>query len=165
MVFFCRVPTDSGLCCSLNTGQVLAKSRYAELVRKNQGASSNGRTVKIGAEGMMNGLRLVLDLHSNKVSFGTLEQDFNAFSVFLARPDDFPYMRKNSLKMSPGQEHFLSISGSVVTAADIRSLPIEARRCRFPEEGNLSLYSRYTAANCRFECLMRWLFQISMYLD
>ena len=153
--WYFRVPTDSGLCCSLNTGQVLAKSRYAELVRKNQGASSKGRTVNIGAEGMMNGLRLVLDLHSNEVSFGTLEQDFNAFSVFLARPDDFPYMRKNSLKLSPGQEHFLSISGSVVTAADIRSLPIEARRCRFPEEGNLSLYSRYTAANCQLECLMR----------
>ena len=152
---FCRVPTDSGLCCSLNAGQVLAKSRYAELVRKNQGASSKGKTVNIGAEGMMNGLRLVLDLHSNEVSFGTLEQDFNAFSVFLARPDDFPYMRKNSLKLSPGQEHFLSISGSVVTAADIRSLPIEARQCRFPEEGNLDLYSQYTAANCRLECLMR----------
>ena len=154
-ITFYRVPTDSGVCCALNAGQVLAESRYSKLVLENQEDASETKTVEIDAEGMTNGLRLVLDLRSNEVSFGTVEQEFNAFSVFLARPEDFPYIRKNSLKLSPEHEHFLSISGFSVIAEDIKPLSIAARQCRFFEEGQLLLYSRYTAANCRLECLMR----------
>ena len=138
-ITFYRVPTDSGVCCAINAGQVLAKSRYSKLVLENQEDAGETKTVEIDAEGMTNGLRLVLD----------------AFSVFLARPEDFPYVRKNSLKLSPEHEHFLSITGFSVNADDIKPLSIAARQCRFLEEGQLLLYSRYTAANCRLECLMR----------
>ena len=109
------------------------------------------------SEGINNGLRLILDLHSNRVSFGSLETEFSAFSVFLARPDDFPMMNRKSLKLEPGQEHFIEISGTKMRASDIRELPPETRQCYFPDEGYTypSLYSRYTADNCKLECRMR----------
>ena len=114
------------------------------------------------SEGINNGLRLILDLHSNRVSFGSLETEFSAFSVFLARPDDFPMMKRKSLKLEPGQEHFIEISGTKMRASDIRELPPETRQCYFPDEGGKpssgkypSLYSRYTADNCKLECQMR----------
>ena len=114
------------------------------------------------SEGINNGLRLILDLHSNRVSFGSLETEFSAFSVFLARPDDFPMMKRKSLKLEPGQEHFVEISGTKMRASDIRELPPETRQCYFSDEGEKpssgkypSLYSRYTADNCKLECRMR----------
>ena len=113
-------------------------------------------------DGINNGLRIILDLHSNQVSFGTLETEFDAFSVFLGRPDDFPMMKRKSLKIQPGQEHFIEISGTKVRAKDIRTLPPETRQCYFSDEGEKpssgkypSLYSRYTADNCKLECRMR----------
>ena len=65
------------------------------------------RAIEVKSEGINNGLRIILDLHSNQVSFGTLETEFNAFSVFIGRPDDFPMMKRKSLKIQPGQEHFI----------------------------------------------------------
>ena len=149
-----RIPTDSGFCCALNNKQLLLDSRYRDLILEANGAEK--RTIQT-SNGINNGLRIVLDLHSNQVSFGTLETEFSAFSVFLGRPDDFPMMKRKSLKIQPGQEHFIEISGTRVTAKDIRALSPETRRCFFPDEGHPhpTLYSQYTADNCKLECRMR----------
>ena len=42
-------------------------------------------------------------------------------------------------------------------AKDIRALSPETRRCFFPDEGypHPTLYSQYTADNCKLECRMR----------
>ena len=125
-----------------------------DLIREGNGAEKE--TIKTSV-GIVNGLRIILDLHSNQVSFGTLETEFSAFSMFLGRPDDFPMMKRKSLKIQPGQEHFIEISGTTVTAKDIRALSPETRLCYFPDEGYPyhSLYSRYTRDNCYLECRMR----------
>ena len=52
----------------------------------------------------MNGLRLTLDLHSNSVSFGTLEHDYNAFNVFIGQRAEFPILKEKSIQLQPGQE-------------------------------------------------------------
>ena len=150
-----RIPTDSGFCCALNnTKQLLSESRYQDLVQEGNGAEKG--TIKT-SEGIVNGLRIILDLHSNHVSFGTLDTEFSAFSVFLGRPDDFPMMKRKSIKIQPGQEHFIEISGTRVIAKDIKALSPETRECYFPDEGSPypSLYSRYTADNCKLECRMK----------
>ena len=54
--------------------------------------------------GKMNGLRLTLDLHSNSVSFGTLEHDYNAFNVFIGQRAEFPILKEKSIQLQPGQE-------------------------------------------------------------
>ena len=148
-----RIPTDSGFCCALNTKQLLSDSRFRDLTLERDRFEK--RTTIQTSNGINNGLRIILDLHSNQVSFGTLDTEFNAFSMFLGRPDDFPMMKMKSLKIQPGQEHFIEISGTRVVANDIRSLSPETRRCYFSDEGFPSLYSRYTTDNCRLECRMK----------
>ena len=73
------------------------------------------------------------------------------------RPDDFPMMKRKSLKIQPGQEHFIEISGTRTIANSIKSLSPEQRKCYFPDKDYpfLSIYSRYTADICRLECRMK----------
>ena len=138
----------------MNTKNILQESTYETSLLKRD--SLEMETVRT-SDGINNGLRIILDLHSNKVSFGTLETEFDSFSVFLGRPDDFPMMKRKSLKIQPGQEHFIEISGTRTIANDIKSLSPEQRKCYFPDKDYpfLSLYSRYTADNCRLECRMK----------
>ena len=98
---FKRIPTDSGMCCSLNSGEALRASEYRELIREMQGDKMDVKEVK-SQVGKMNGLRLTLDLHSNSVSFGSLDQDYNAFSLFIGQRAEFPVLKEKSLQLQPG---------------------------------------------------------------
>ena len=91
-----------------------------------------------------NGLRFTLDLHSNTVSFGTLDQDYEGFSVFLGHPAEFLMMQEESLKMKLGQEYFIDLSATVVSTYEIKDINPEARNCFFQDEGTLDFYKRYT---------------------
>merc|ERR1712223_2153970 len=93
--------------------------------------------------GQRNGLRLTLDLHSNTVSFGTLDQEYEGFGVFIGHPAEFPMMKEDSLKLEPGREHFVKLSASVVSTDDIKDIAPEARDCFFADEGNLDFYKKY----------------------
>ena len=76
-----------------------------------QGSTANHTMLsQIGEKG---GLRLLLDLHSNRVSFGTLNQDFNAFKMFIGQPAEFPVIKQRSLKLQPGREHFVELKAQV----------------------------------------------------
>ena len=138
----------------MNTKNLLKEPKYRDLILEKD--SLKRETVRI-SDGINNGLRIVLDLHSNQVSFGTLETEFDFFFVFLGRPDDFPMMKRKSLKIQPGQEHFIEISGARKIANDIKLLSPEQRKCYFPDKDYpfLRLYSCYTADNCRLECRMK----------
>lgn len=98
---FKRIPTDSGMCCALNSGEALRASEYRDLVRDMQGDTLDVKEVK-SQVGKMNGLRLALDLHSNSISFGSLDQDFNAFSLFIGQRAEFPVLKEKSLQLQPG---------------------------------------------------------------
>ena len=152
---FTRVPTDTGMCCALNNVDALRDSDYKQLVRGMQGRNSNTSQVK-SQVGRRKGLRLTLDLHSNTVSFGTEQKEFDAFSVFIGQPREFPMMVEKSLQLQPGCEHFIELSASVVSASGIQQniLP-EDRNCYFPNEGNLEFYEGYTFSNCRLECAIK----------
>ena len=155
---FTKVPTDSGMCCALGLDSLdsLEVSTYQRLVKELQEETSTKKTQVKSKVGRRNGLRLTLDLHSNTVSFGTEEKDYNAFNVFIGQPREFPMMKEKSLQLQPGHEHFIELSASVVSASDIKEkvLP-EARECYFPDEGNLEFYEGYTFSNCRLECAIK----------
>ena len=108
---FTRVPTDSGMCCALNWQNTLRTSEYKTLVESMQGSTANH--TMLSQSGKKGGLRLLLDLHSNRVSFGTLNQDFNAFKVFIGEPAEFPVIKKRSVKLQPGREHFVELNAQV----------------------------------------------------
>ena len=139
------------MCCALNSGEALRASEYRELVRDMQGDKVDVKEVK-SQVGKMNGLRLTLDLHSNSVSFGSLDQQFSAFNLFIGEPAQFPMMRDKSFRLQPGWEHFVDLSATVVATNGIEDILPEARGCLFKDEGNLEFYKSYTFSNCRLEC-------------
>ena len=95
---FSRVPTDTGMCCALNVEDSLRDSEYQGLIKEMQGET---KTTKVESkEGKRNGLRLTLDLHSNTVSFGSLDQQYSAFNLFIGQPAQFPMMREKSIQVS-----------------------------------------------------------------
>ena len=108
---FTRVPTDSGMCCALNWKNALRSSEYKRLIESMQKSTAN--YTLLSQSGEKSGLRLILDLHSNRVSFGTLNQDFNAFKVFIGQPAEFPVVKQRSLKLQPGREHFVELKAQV----------------------------------------------------
>ena len=105
--------------------------------------------------GIKNGVRLVLDLHSNYESFGTVSIDYNAFHIFIGQPTEFPALEERRIMIEPGYEHDLSISSKIFSSTDIRELTPKDRHCLFQDEGNLYFYKEYTFSNCRFECRLK----------
>ena len=149
---FTRVPTDSGMCCALNVEDSLRSSDYQGLVKEMQG-DKKAQKVK-SQEGRRNGLKLTLDLHSNTVSFGSLDQQHSAFKMFIGEPAQFPMMNDKSINLQPGREHFLDLSATVVSTKGIRDISPEARGCFFTDEGDREFYKSYTFTNCRLEFLI-----------
>ena len=96
---FSRVPTDTGMCCALNVEDSLRESEYRGLIKEMQGGEIKTRKVE-SKEGRRNGLRLTMDLHSNTVSFGSLDQQYSAFNLFIGQPAQFPMMRDKSIQVS-----------------------------------------------------------------
>lgn len=153
---FTKVPTDSGMCCALGLDSLdsLEDSTYQRLVKELQGETTKKTQVK-SEVGRRNGLRLTLDLHSNSVSFGTLDQEYEAFNVFIGHPSEFPMMKERGLQVEAGKEHFIDLSAVVVSTNDINDITPEARDCFFADEGNLDFYKSYTFSNCRLECAIK----------
>ena len=147
---FTKVPSDSGMCCALNSADSLRSSGYKELVEEMQGSQAT-QTVE-SKPGKRNGLRITLDLHSNSVSFGTLDKEFDAFSMFIGQTTEFPVLKQRSLQLQPGHEHFVDLSATVISSNGIEDIQPEARGCLFSEEGRLEFYERYTFTNCMLEC-------------
>ena len=148
---FQKVPTDSGMCCALNAENPLADSNYSHLVREMQNKNGETEKQRVKAKlGQRNGIRITLDLHSDDISFGTISNDFNAFGVYIGTPTEFPLMKERAVSLQPGFEHFLDLSGQVVTSEGIQTVDPHARHCYFSNEGNLDFYSNYTYGNCIF---------------
>ena len=106
-------------------------------------------------EGKSNGLKLTLDLHSNTVSFDTVDEQHNTFKMFIGEPAQFRMMRDKSLQVQPGRENFVDLSAKVVATNDIRFISPEARGCLFTDESHLEFYKSYTFSNCRLECRIK----------
>jgi len=120
-----------------------------------QGNTSHQKMEVPSSTGRKEGLQLVLDLHSNQASLGTITGNYAAFEVFLGQPSEFPLLTERSIQLEPGREHSLELGAQVLSSTGVRELAPEDRRCFYPDEGDLHLYSRYTFTNCRFECGMR----------
>ena len=148
---FTKVPTDLGLCCSLNSVQhVLKHSEYGQLVEEQQ-SRANWTGVLAGA-GMRKGIKLVLDLHSDQQSFGSVFGEASGFKVFIGQKSEFPVLQQRSLPIQPGAEHRLDLSATKLTTKGIRGIKPEDRRCYFEDEGNLDFYEDYSYISCMFEC-------------
>ena len=71
------------MCCALNTKKVLQNSNYSRLVEEMQ-ENVEKRKVPV-VVGKRNGLTLILDLHSNRATLGTVARNSDAFNIFIGK--------------------------------------------------------------------------------
>ena len=101
------------MCCALNSEVTFKNTLFGSLVREAQGNEETEKRKVKASSGLQAGLNLVLDLHSNRASFGTIADTSSAFSVFIGAPTEFPMLRRDKIVIEPGKEHFLKLSGQV----------------------------------------------------
>ena len=71
------------MCCALNSEKSLQNSTYSQLVEEMQG-NEEKRKVPLYV-GKREGLTLILDLHSNRASLGTVARNSDAFNIFIGK--------------------------------------------------------------------------------
>ena len=102
----------TGMCCALNSEATFKDTLFGRLVTKAQNEETETRKVK-ASSGLRAGVSLVLDMHSNLASFGTIADTSSAFSVFIGSPTEFPVLKEDKIAIESGKEHFLKLSGQV----------------------------------------------------
>ena len=101
------------MCCALNSVDAIRNTTYGSLVAEMQNHLLKSENKVATSVGKKEGLTLVLDLHSNYASFGTVTDNYNAFNLFIGGPTEFPVLRERSLQLEPGKEHSLEFFGQV----------------------------------------------------
>ena len=171
-IFFTR-PTDRGMCCTFNMEKaenIFRKSRYASALSAMQEQDRS-----LGFEddtlpewyqenneprtqaGQNKGLRLILDAHTDRVSPGTVSDNFRGFSTVIDGGAKYPLTSKNSFLIRPGRENYIAISALQVQAEEnIQDIDPEKRECYFPDEHPLEMHKNYSMSNCILECGIKY---------
>ena len=111
--------------------------------------------------GQSNGLRLVLDAHSDLISPGTVFDNFKGFITVVGDKTSFPLTKRTGFLLRPGRENHIALSAtSVVSDEGIRSIDPKKRHCYFYDEYSLELHKNYSQANCIIECTTKYARQL-----
>ena len=106
--------------------------------------------------GRTEGLRLVLDSHTDQVESGSIGDNFRGFHTVIDGRDKYPFTSKNGILIKSGQENEVAISATRFDAdTKIRGVNSTKRNCYFSDEYSLKLHKKYTQANCLFQCKIR----------
>ena len=101
------------MCCALNSVDAMKNTTFGKLVEEMQ---NDNRQNKLPAlVGKREGVSLVVDLHSNHASFGTVTDNYRAFNMFIGGPTEFPVLRERGIQLEPGKEHSLQFSGQAIS--------------------------------------------------
>jgi hypothetical protein len=167
---FSTIPTDQGMCCSFNmkaANEIYVESEFRELLIEMQqtdkvasflpsavpkGYAQRGEPKTI--PGRNKGLVLLLDAHSDWLTPGSVEGDFNEFTVFIESSRSFPLINQEGIKIKPGFNNLISlVSSSVKAETNLIRLSKNDRNCLFPEENSgLKIHQKYSYLNCKLEC-------------
>ena len=105
------------MCCALNSLDAMKNTTFGKLVEELQNdQQQKSPEKKVPAlVGKMEGVSLVVDLHSNHASFGTVTDNYRAFNMFIGGPTEFPVLRERGIQLEPGKEHSLQFSGQAIS--------------------------------------------------
>ena len=99
------------------------------------------------------GLQLILDAHTDKISSGSISDNFRGFHVVIDGKEKYPFTSKNGILIKSGQDNDVIISATRFEAnKNIKGVAATKRNCYFPDEHPLKLYKLYSQANCLFQC-------------
>ena len=170
---FQKRPTDRGMCCSFNMEKaemVLRNSKYTNGLsarqmqdaingfetdqRPNWYRKNNEPRTKPGIE---NGLTLVFDAHSDRISPGSVDDSFQGAPVLIDHKSKFPMVRMSGITARPGFENRIIVNALDVTGLEqIKRYSPAQRKCYFPDEHKLKLHLKYSRSSCIFECEMEY---------
>ena len=98
-------------------------------------------------------MQLVLDAHTDKVSSGSISDNFRGFYTVIDGRDKYPFISRNGIPIKSGQENEFLIGATRYDAdKKIKHVKASKRNCYFPEEHPLKLHKVYSQANCFFQC-------------
>ena len=102
-------------------------------------------------------MQLVLDAHADKVSSGSVSDNFRGFHVVIDGKDKYPFTSKNGLLIKSGQANEVVMSATRFDSnPNIKSVEPSKRNCYFSEEHDLKLHLAYSQANCIFQCKIEY---------
>merc|ERR1712077_31885 len=120
------------MCCTFNMEKaedILKKSKYASALSKMQNQDAvygfenetlpgwfEDRDEPRTQPGQNKGLRLILDAHTDRISPGTVYDNFRGFSTVVDGGDKYPLTSRNSLLIRPGRENYIAISALKIDA-------------------------------------------------
>ena len=58
------------------------------------------------------GLKVILDAHSNLLAAGTVPEDFDGFYAIIDAKDQYPMTTRKSVLIRPGHNNFVSMSAT-----------------------------------------------------
>jgi hypothetical protein len=103
--------------------------------------------------GYNKGLTLILDAHSNKISSGSVSDDFRGFMTAVDSGDKFPLTDQKGFLIRPGHQNYVVLDAVQVKADHaIKSIREEKRLCYFADEHPLKMHTNYSQSSCILEC-------------
>ena len=171
-IFVAR-PTDRGMCCSFNSEKaekVFRQGKYRDIIsslqdrdKSNSFDNSSMPSWYLNEEepktqpGQNKGLTIVLDAHTNKVSSGTISDNFKGFVTIVDGASNYPLTEINGFLVRPGRENHVALSALEIDGKKaIRNIPPKDRDCFFSDEHSLDEHQEYTQSNCVLECMMKY---------
>ena len=113
---------------------------------------TNGKEPQI-YPGHNQGLRLVLDAHTDKLASGTVIDDFTGFVTVVDGKDKYPFTSRNGFVIKAGQENQVILKATRFDAdEDTKHIHPLKRNCYFSDEFVLKLHKAYSQSNCFLEC-------------
>ena len=171
-IFLTR-PTDRGMCCTFNMEKaesIFQESKYATMVSQMQNKDSmnsfenheqplwytSAQEPKT-QPGQQNGLHLVLDAHTDRVSSGTISDNYRGFITVVDGPDKYPLTTRKSFLVRPGKENYVAINAiRVVAESGVEKVNETKRDCYFTTEYSLGMHKNYSQSNCLLECFIQF---------
>ena len=170
---FVTRPTDRGMCCSFNmekAEKIFKTGKYGNMVAAMQetdrlGSFDNTSIPSWYIEqeepstqpGQNKGLMLVLDAHTDKVSSGSVSDNFKGFVTVVDDSDNYPLTQTNGFLVRPGRENHVALSALQIHGSEaIKSITPEDRDCYFSDEHPLEEHQKYSQSNCVLECSMKY---------
>ena len=170
---FVTRPTDRGMCCTFNmekANKLFRKGQYGDMVSSMQTQDSLDSFENVSLPswyleqnepmtqpGQNKGLMLVLDAHTDKVSSGSVSDNFKGFITVVDDTDNYPLTERNGFLVRPGRENHVAMSAlEILGDKGIRSITPEDRDCYFSDEHPLEMHQHYSQSKCVLECSIKY---------
>ena len=162
---FQKRPTDIGMCCSFNARkaeELFLNTTYSNMVskmnKKDAFYSIDDNTLPDSynpksQSGQQKGLQLILDAHADKVSSGTISENYRGFISIVDGNENYPLTQRKGFLVRPGRANNVAMSAyQVISDTNVKNVSPEKRNCYFSDENPLKMHQNYTYTNCILEC-------------